>query len=293
MGMIGSVFNIDTIQESIDIDNFYQKTIKSFSDNIIDLHKAFIRFQKKLFSDIDKDFSMSKTAGDILLKKYEYYTDDMLGMIEKNSNNFYKEVLKYNKHTGSQVKIIKEVLNRPGSNMKYNLPVFRIHKDIWFKTKALGPSAKDITFMYSYGDLSERFEWFDSKESIEKRIEYDKEIYIKEGNKTAQEIVTLYDQYEKDVKEYWKSYIERIEQLRKVLKSYKVDYENKLSEIYKRKLDEDEKMKYINRYKEGIDTSILLMNLIGEHYKKQLKVIIQSMKDMGLVVQNIYDVIMS
>ena len=47
--------------------------------------------------------------------------------------------------------------------------------------------------------------------------------------------------------------------------------------------------KVLNAVSNNIDTNIKMMQMITEHYKYQLKMMLQSLKEFSLVIQDIYD----
>ena len=295
MNFLNSVINTtktEVIEESVSIDNFYMNSLNSFSNTIKNIHSNFINSQKSIFSSLTKDSSAAKGAICILDKKYDHYNDDLFGWLDKNSDRFTKFMLIYNKDVFSQAKIIEEYIKK---KPMLGIMLFNIPRNIYFATSAR--ITKQSTLFL--GDLitGARDEdeidglWYMDKRTLIDKMEHEKIIYIEEGSKSAKEIIALFKSYQEDVKKYWKEYKENIDELRKGIEKHKKECENYIENkipALKNKTEE-EKEYLVKRYKLNIDTNIKMMQMITEHYKYQLKMMLQSLKEFSLVMQDIYD----
>ena len=201
----------------------------------------------------------------------------------------------YNKDVFSQAKIIEEYIKK---KPMLGIMLFNIPKDIYFATGAR--ITKQSTLFL--GDLitgaSDEYEidnlWYMNKRTLVDKMEYEKIIYIEEGSKSVKEIIALFKSYQEDVKKYWKEYKESIDELRTGIERHKRECENYIEKkipALKNKTDE-EKEYLVKQYKININTNVKMMQMIAEHYKYQLKMIIQSLKQFSLVIQDMYDYVL-
>lgn len=305
--------DIYEIQEAESLSDLYFNDVNGFSNQIRSNHKELINYQKDLFTRlIDSKSETNEVAYKIITKKNKIYIDSTMEYLHGSVLRLSKFLIKHNKNTDEQIRIIKTFWSR-SKYAAYKNKYYQA-RPIGFKTielptieeykEALEPYKRAWKLMKKLDNDSiiKRFkECFQSKTNLREKMNDEIEYYFKENKMyKAQEYVDKYDEMNEDMIRLLAAHKRKYEAIRNFLTDVRVKsasaYEEDIFDIKKTITDQQEREEIINtatyNYKILSNTLIFLTELVTVYHTTQLKILITSYTNYRKNIQEIYSDLM-
>lgn len=273
-----------------EIDDFYQKKTQELADNMIKNHKEFIDKEKDIFTSLWNNLKYSKGTVDhqydLLTKKYNLYDQKVYGSLQINMDQVEKFMLVSSKDIRTQRNIIQKFIDE--KHLDVQKAKFDIDP-IAFSTCFLPESDTIISLVLNNPDKYNNV-WFMDENRLVSRMVNELKLYNKDGELTSEDIVKLYDNYEKDIKKYFRDYEDYNKKLKKDLELFIDKKQDEYEKEIKIATGKSKEL-ILQKLHMTMDKYFYIIKMLTLHYNIQLKFILESFKSLARTVQKPYDFI--